>query len=200
MPSAPGRSSTSAAHAGSWASSPRLPWKRGPPSSMGAEAGFTQRRQVKGLEAVVTPVREAGLPARADPALVKALARAFRFQKLLDWGRYASISEMAKAERFERGCLGSRLRIARLPPEVVEAITNGRGPANVTRPRHTATVQTSWATQHNIFTAKPLVPNQIPSWSGTSIAILRHRHEDTPSRHWSTRQMQAPGHSCDHFD
>ena len=32
---------------------------------------------------------------KADPALLKALARAFRYQKLLDEGRYASISEMA---------------------------------------------------------------------------------------------------------
>jgi hypothetical protein len=36
--------------------------------------------------------------ARDDPALVEALARAFRDQRLLDEGRYASISEMATAE------------------------------------------------------------------------------------------------------
>jgi hypothetical protein len=32
---------------------------------------------------------------------VKALARAFRYQRLLDEGRYASISEMAVAERLD---------------------------------------------------------------------------------------------------
>jgi len=37
---------------------------------------------------------------KADPALVKALSRAFRYQKLLDEGRYASISEMAAAEKI----------------------------------------------------------------------------------------------------
>ncbi len=54
---------------------------------------------------MVTPVQE-GAPAvatRADPALVKALARAFRYQRLLEEGRYASISEMAAAEQIERG-------------------------------------------------------------------------------------------------
>jgi hypothetical protein len=40
--------------------------------------------------------------ARADTALVMALARAFRYQRLLDEGRYASISEMAAAENIER--------------------------------------------------------------------------------------------------
>jgi hypothetical protein len=37
---------------------------------------------------------------------VKALVRAFRYQRLLDEGRYAFISEMAAAERIERGCSG----------------------------------------------------------------------------------------------
>jgi hypothetical protein len=49
---------------------------------------------------------------KADPALVKALARAFRYQKLLDEGRYASISEMATAEKIERGYLGTLLRLS----------------------------------------------------------------------------------------
>lgn len=67
-------------------------------------------RRRPGRKTVVTPVQE-GVPAvttRADPALVNALARAFRYQSLLDEGRYASISEMAEAERIERGYLGSR--------------------------------------------------------------------------------------------
>jgi hypothetical protein len=47
-----------------------------------------------GAPAVTTP---------ADPTLAKALARAFRYQRLLDEGLYASISEMAAVERIERG-------------------------------------------------------------------------------------------------
>jgi hypothetical protein len=57
---------------------------------------------------VVTVVRtggEAALPTRPDPALVKALARAFQYQKLLDEERHASISKMA-AERIEKGTWG----------------------------------------------------------------------------------------------
>ena len=48
---------------------------------------------------------------KADPALVKALARALRYQKLLDEGHYASISEMAAGEKIERGYLGTLLRL-----------------------------------------------------------------------------------------
>jgi predicted transcriptional regulator len=78
---------------------------------------------------VVSPVRQDGTAAvttRADPVLVKALARAFRYQRLLDEGRYASISEMAEAERIERGYLGTMLRLTLLAPEVIEMILQVR--------------------------------------------------------------------------
>jgi hypothetical protein len=65
-------------------------------------------RRRSGRKSVVTPVVDGMLPVttRADPALVKALARAFRYQRLLDEGRYASISEMAEGEKIERGYPG----------------------------------------------------------------------------------------------
>jgi hypothetical protein len=66
---------------------------------------------------------------------VKALARAFRYQKLLDDGRYASISDMAAGEKIERGYLGTLLRLTLLAPDMVEAILNGRQPERVTPPR-----------------------------------------------------------------
>jgi hypothetical protein len=87
-------------------------------------------RQRPGRKTVVTPVGDGGeaLPTRADPALVKALARAFRYQKLLDEGRYASISEMATGERIERGYLGTLLRLTLLAPDLVETILDGTQP------------------------------------------------------------------------
>ena len=64
-------------------------------TSITVRVPLTIRRR-PGRKTVVTPVQGgdmAAMPTRADPALVKALARAFRYQKLLDEGRYASISE-----------------------------------------------------------------------------------------------------------
>jgi hypothetical protein len=66
-----------------------------------------------------------------DAAPVKALARAFRYQRLLDEGRYASISEMAAAEKIERGYLGRLLRLTLLAPDIVEAILDGRHSGSV---------------------------------------------------------------------
>ncbi|MFC7737525.1 hypothetical protein ACFQX4_17125 [Roseomonas sp. GCM10028921] len=74
-------------------------------------------RRRPGRKTVVTPEgtvsgaapSAAALPNHADPALVKALARAFRYQKLLDDGQYTSITEMAEAERLDRGYMGRLL-------------------------------------------------------------------------------------------
>ena len=93
-------------------------------------------RHRPGRKTVVTPMSDgvALVATRSDPALVKGLARAFRYQRMLDQGRYASITEMAAAERIERGYLGSLLRLTLLAPDIVEAILDGRQPEGVTLP------------------------------------------------------------------
>jgi hypothetical protein len=73
----------------------------------------------------------APITTRADPALVKALARAFRCQRMLDQGRYASITEMAEAERIERGYLGRLLRLTLLAPDIVAAILDRENLSNI---------------------------------------------------------------------
>ena len=104
-------------------------------------------RRRPGRKTVVTPVRDGGeaFPARADPALVKALARAFRYQRLLDEGRYASITEMAAAERIDRGYLGRVLQLTLVAPDVVEAILDGRQPRDLGLPRLMEPVPAGWS-------------------------------------------------------
>jgi hypothetical protein len=58
---------------------------------------------------------------RSDPAMVKALARAFRWKRLLETGRYSSISEIAVVEKVDRGYVGSILRLTLLAPDIVQA-------------------------------------------------------------------------------
>ena len=71
---------------------------------------------------------------RADPAMVKALARAFRWKRMLKDGRYSSISEIATAEKIDRGYVGSILRLSLLAPDIIEAILNGGQPAGLGLP------------------------------------------------------------------
>lgn len=107
-----------------------------------------------GRKTIVTPVID-GLPAptstRADPTLLKALARAFRYQRMLDEGRYASISEMAAAEKIERGYLGSLLRLTLLAPDIIEAIFHGRQPEGMTLPGLMERVPVVWREQSPAF-------------------------------------------------
>jgi hypothetical protein len=63
---------------------------------------------------------------RGDPALVKALARAFRWRRMLEEGRYGSIRELAKAEGVDRSYVGRVLNLTLLAPQVVEGILDGR--------------------------------------------------------------------------
>jgi hypothetical protein len=65
------------------------------------------------------------IPTRAEPALVKTFARAYRHQRLLDEGRNASITEMVEAEKLDRGYMGRLLQLTLLAPGPVEAILNG---------------------------------------------------------------------------
>jgi hypothetical protein len=69
---------------------------------------------------------DAAIHTRSYPAMVKALARAFRWQRMLEDGRYASISEIATADKIDHGYVGSTLRQTLLAPAIIEAILDGR--------------------------------------------------------------------------
>ena len=118
-------------------------------TSITVRVPLTVRRR-PGRKTVVMLVQRDGaasVPTRADPALVKALARAFRYQRLLNEGRYASISEMADVERIERGYLGTLLRLTLLAPDIVEAILNGHAPSAAGLPRLLEPLPLGWVEQ-----------------------------------------------------
>ena len=108
-------------------------------------------RRRPGRKTVVTPTgagASATTVTRADPALLKALARAFRYQRLLDEGHYATISEMAAAERLERGYLGSLLRLTLLAPDIVEMVLNSQQPSAVELSCILGSLPAHWLEQH----------------------------------------------------
>ena len=53
-------------------------------------------------------------------------------------GHYTSITELAAAERIERGYAGQILRLTLLAPDIIEAVLNGTQPDefNLTLPRN----------------------------------------------------------------
>jgi len=61
------------------------------------------RKVIVGPDGSVLPGAPRQATTTADPALLKALARAFRWRRLLEDGRYASVSDIARAEKIDRG-------------------------------------------------------------------------------------------------
>jgi hypothetical protein len=70
--------------------------------------------------------------ARVDNAMVKAIARAHRWRRLLESGEYGSITDLAAAEKISQSYVCRVLRLTLLAPDVVEAILDGRHTAEMT--------------------------------------------------------------------
>ena len=106
-------------------------------------------RRRPGRKTIVTPTAAgtAAVTTRADPALAKALARAFRYQRMLDEGRYASITELAAVEKLDRGYLGSLLRLTLLAPDIVESVLDGRHPERIGLPVQLDPLPAAWDAQ-----------------------------------------------------
>ena len=86
---------------------------------------------------------------RADPALVKALARAHRWKRLLESGRYGSLAELAAAEKIDRSYLGKTLPLTLLAPDIVEGILDGRQPYALAMPAVLEAVPSLWDMQRS---------------------------------------------------
>ena len=69
---------------------------------------------------------------RIDGTLVKALARAFRWLRMLESGQFATIAELADSEKIAPSYMSRVLRLTLLAPEIVEAILDGQQTQQVT--------------------------------------------------------------------
>jgi hypothetical protein len=81
-----------------------------------------------GRKRIVAPDGSETVPTskpQPDGTLVKALARAWRWQRMLDDGVYATVSEIAQAENLNKSYVSRILRLALLAPDIVEAILAG---------------------------------------------------------------------------
>ena len=88
-------------------------------------------------------------PPRIDDTLVKALARAHCWQRLLEGGEYATLAEMADAERISRSYVSRILRLTLLAPDIVERILDGR--PTVGLPRLLKPFPVEWERQRERF-------------------------------------------------
>ena len=150
------------------------------PGSITVRVALTIRRR-GGRKVVVTPDGTSAYGAaparsRADPALVKALARAHRWKRLLESGRFGSLAELAAAERIDRSYLGKTLRLTLLAPDIVEAVLDGREPPNLTLPALMGMFPPLWADQR---AGNLLLPDRLPSLRSPAMPPSPAAHSDS---------------------
>ena len=107
-------------------------------------------RKRGGRTLVITPDGMAAAPtprSRVDSALLKALARGFRWRKLLEKGDFSTIEEIADAENINPSYISRVVRLTLLTPEIVEAILAGRQPEGLTMARAMRPFPLEWRRQ-----------------------------------------------------
>ena len=92
------------------------------------------------------------IPCRMDDTLIKALARAFRWKRMLDSGEFTTITELAKHEKIAPSYMTRVIRLTLLAPDIIEAILDGRQGPKVTMKRLLDPFPADWEQQRAMFT------------------------------------------------
>ena len=111
-------------------------------------------RQRGGRKLVISPEGASAWPAprpRIDNAMIKALARAFRWRRLLETGVHTTIDDLAAAEKINPSYVSRILRLTLLAPDIVEAILDGRQPAEMTVKELARPLPVDWERQQVQF-------------------------------------------------
>lgn len=90
-------------------------------------------------------------PRRNDSTLVKALARAFRWKRMLESGEYATIAELAKHEAIAPSYMTRVLRLTLLAPDIVEDILDGKQRPEMTMAPVLKPFPAEWKIQVTLF-------------------------------------------------
>ena len=93
----------------------------------------------------------AAQPRRADSTLVKALARAFRWKRLLESGEFSTIAELAEREGIAPSYMTRVLRLTLLAPDIVEAVLDREHGPEVTMARLLEPFAADWEGQQRLL-------------------------------------------------
>jgi hypothetical protein len=103
-----------------------------------------------GRKVIVLPDGSQGHPmpaATIDNTMVKAIARAFRWQKLLENGTYTCLDDIARSEKIGASFVSRYYRLVLLAPDIIESILDGRQPAQLTMKDLLVPFPIEWAGQ-----------------------------------------------------
>jgi hypothetical protein len=110
-------------------------------------------RKYGGRKQIIMPE---GAPAaigkpRIDNTLIKALARAFRWKKMLESGQFTTVTELARHEKLAFSYMTRVLRLTLLAPDIVEMILDGRQPPEMMLGRLLEPFPVEWEKQRHFL-------------------------------------------------
>ena len=114
------------------------------PEILTIQVPFTIRKR-DGRKIIDMPEGTASTRPRIDNTMVKALARAFRWKRMLDSGAFATIGDLARKEGIAPSYMTRIMRMTLLAPEMVEAIVEGRQGPEVTLAGLMEPFEVEWA-------------------------------------------------------
>jgi hypothetical protein len=91
--------------------------------------------------------------ARPDETLIRALARAHRWNRMLEAGKCRSITEIAEAEKVDRSFVSRLLDLTLLAPDIQEAILEGQQPKGMQLEELTGAMPGAWEEQRRVLQA-----------------------------------------------
>lgn len=87
---------------------------------------------------------------RPDETLIRALARAHRWKRMLENGAHRSAQEIAEAEKIGRSFVNRLLRLTLLAPAIQEMILEGRQPRGMQLDGLTQRMPGEWGEQRRL--------------------------------------------------
>ena len=103
-----------------------------------------------GRKVIIAPEgTDAWAPAkpRPDETLIRALARAHRWKRLLEDGNYRSAGEISESEKIDRSFVNRLMRLTLLAPDIQEAVLDGRQPKEMQLEGLTRAMPSDWEEQ-----------------------------------------------------
>ncbi len=109
-------------------------------------------RRIGGRKSIIFPDGVNGTPENKSPVedpLIKAIARAHRWQRLLEDGQFSSLADIAREEKISLSFVSRVYRLVLLAPDIVESILDGHQPDGLTFKGLIDEIPAQWTMQRN---------------------------------------------------
>jgi hypothetical protein len=99
-----------------------------------------------GRKEIIMPSNAPPSP-KVDQTVIKGLARAFRWKRMLESGEFATLTDLTKSEGITQSYVTRILRLTLLAPDIVELILAGKACSNQNLMDLLCSISTNWHAQ-----------------------------------------------------